>query len=1168
MARQIREWVTGYSGDALTLAGNLRSAVARLDAITAAEEEERRLGELWIRVQADLTVFRSALVRVEGSMTQQLGVRLAALMEAADTSMTSVLEAIVDKSEAYLAAASGWREAMDRLPETHDYAGAAAAYHAEKRLADDILWLADHAVAMNRQPTRCDCRLSPEDHGRDAHLLHDAGFSRAPLFERWSAPAVRERWTLRAKSDALRLAATPSAEGLRITRTAEAGPIRVQQGLDAARIGGDCGSLVLRISVGEDEPGAVAWAAIIQSSPGTGDWTFFRKFRLEEEPIAAGSVFGGSIDASGFDAAFDYELCVQMEASDTSLDLHEIDLVAIPRKADTAGQETTAPIGQGGSRANALVIAWDMGHNPVGRAHLLAEMLAQSGNVALLGPQFDRYGSELWAPLRGMTLPHRSFAASAMRDFLEGAVEAAAKADPDVVVVSKARFPSMLLAMLIKHRTGAPVVLDIDDHELSFFADRSPLSLLDLLRDDGALGDLDMPFGESWTRLAEGLVGGFDGITTSNAALRQRFGGEIVRHARDGARFRPDAAARTATRADFGIAAEDRVILFLGTPRAHKGVVRLAEAIARLGDPNLRLCVIGTANRDMAARLRAVAGARIDLLPDQSWERLPDLVRMADGIALLQDPGSPVAEYQFPAKLTDALASGVPVAITDVAPLADVPADVAVRIKDDGDLDAFLRKIAAAPQAATWDTAGRAYFERELSYAANAPRLEALIDRVRAAPPVWPGQWSRIFDYLSDRWDVSLPHGRPDWSPQKLSAPPLRRGARFDVAFFWKQNDSGLYGRRHDMIAKYLAESGRVGRIIQFDAPIAGRNLTQQARPDAGPVLDHGSLIASGAIERFLGVADDARIQRRTFIHSSGRKAESLLGRALPRRDEYTQWVADVFGERHEGRPIISWVAPVADDYPAVHDAIGFPLAIADLVDDQRAMDQQPERRARTAQSYAETLRRADIVFANCDSVADAFSSFRQDAVIVPNAAEAFAPLGAPPRIGGVEGPVAGYVGNLRDRIDVALIERLARERPALTIALIGSAHGDPPVLKLRDLPNVRFLGVKRYEEAVDYIRGFDVAIMPHLDNAITRVMNPLKLYVYGAAGVPVVTTQVANIAELAPFVHVARDAEDFIAAIDLAIAAPRGARPALPPQMTWPARIETILATIDDYLG
>ena len=49
-----------------------------------------------------------------------------------------------------------------------------------------------------------------------------------------------------------------------------------------------------------------------------------------------------------------------------------------------------------------------------------------------------------------------------------------------------------------------------------------------------------------------------------------------------------------------------------------------------------------------------------------------------------------------------------------------------------------------------------------------------------------------------------------------------------NVVMFWKQNDSELYGRRSDMVAKYLASRGDVGKVLVLDAPIDSDALEQR----------------------------------------------------------------------------------------------------------------------------------------------------------------------------------------------------------------------------------------------------------------------------------------------------------------------------------------------------
>jgi hypothetical protein len=75
------------------------------------------------------------------------------------------------------------------------------------------------------------------------------------------------------------------------------------------------------------------------------------------------------------------------------------------------------------------------------------------------------------------------------------------------------------------------------------------------------------------------------------------------------------------------------------------------------------------------------------------------------------------------------------------------------------------------------------------------------------------------------------------------------------------------------------------------------------------------------------------------------------------------------------------------------------------------------------------------------------------------------------------------------------------------------------------------------YPQLLSYLRAFDVGIMPHLSNSMTEKMNPLKLYNHFGAGIPIVSTEVANLEDLRSYVRTASNPDTFIAAIEACLA-------------------------------
>jgi glycosyltransferase involved in cell wall biosynthesis len=127
--------------------------------------------------------------------------------------------------------------------------------------------------------------------------------------------------------------------------------------------------------------------------------------------------------------------------------------------------------------------------------------------------------------------------------------------------------------------------------------------------------------------------------------------------------------------------------------------------------------------------------------------------------------------------------------------------------------------------------------------------------------------------------------------------------------------------------------------------------------------------------------------------------------------------------------------------------------------------------------------------------------------------------------------PVLGFHGLIADWVDIAMLAELAKRRPEWSIVVVGRADTD--ISPLEGLSNVHVLGHRPYERLPEYLRGFDVALLPFLQNELTINANPLKLREYLAAGLPVVAAPLPEIARLRPLVELATTAEEYEHAIE-----------------------------------
>ena len=359
---------------------------------------------------------------------------------------------------------------------------------------------------------------------------------------------------------------------------------------------------------------------------------------------------------------------------------------------------------------------------------------------------------------------------------------------------------------------------------------------------------------------------------------------------------------------------------------------------------------------------------------------------------------------------------------------------------------------------------------------------------------------------------------------------------KMDIVFFWKQNDTGIYGRRQDMLVKYLSKDPRVHRILHFDPPI---NIFQsgKATVKAGQVgrHSHARLIFYQTLRRKFRLEDTEKIRYDTFIFITKCRIPKFMKWILPSERDYLDYLKWVFRRHKLGeRRTIFWVCPNNIHFPSIEHRFKSDLVIADVIDDQRKWNINSKKKEELQRNYRDILARSHLVFANCQNVMDSMQEFTSNIHIVPNAAEILESEARhwkkPAELRCLQGPVIGYVGTLDTaRIDLDLLTSVAIKRPEWNLTFIGSMHMGKEIKKLNKFKNVHFLGVRTYDQAIRYIRYFDVAMIPHLDNELTRHMNPLKLYVYLSLHVPIVTTPIANIGDFAEFIQIGRTPEEFI---------------------------------------
>jgi len=496
---------------------------------------------------------------------------------------------------------------------------------------------------------------------------------------------------------------------------------------------------------------------------------------------------------------------------------------------------------------------------------------------------------------------------------------------------------------------------------------------------------------------------------------------------------------------------------------------------------------------------------------------------------LIQKEESDISKYQLPAKVVDALAMGIPVLATRTEPLEVLIQAGAVEPVTLGELSIKIdQMLSNSDSLQLSQLEKRDLFLQQYSYKAVGEKIFTEMLHSLKSPKKFP---HNILDFQEIQKKLPV---RED--PAAACQSGEHEG--WDIVLFWKQNDTGIYGRRSDMLIKYLSRRSEIRKIVVFDMPISIEALRDKGTHKG---IVHDRLIYQETMLRDWGIRDNDKVSFHTFIYRTDRSDEAKQVWRYPDKNDYMQFIENRLNSLSI-RPnhSIFWFYPQNSYIIKIVKQFQPKLKIVDLVDDHRTWPDLSEvKKLYISNHYKEVLKIADLSFANCQKVQQSFQKYFQDIKLIPNGCE----LEPPPvfcedkrfqKFKSIKGPKLGYVGNLEQgKIDIELIKHLAVNRPDWNIILIGSTHANPQILELDEYPNIYFFGVIPYPDVRTWIKALDVAILPHLNSEKTQSMNPLKLYVYCSMGVPVVSTDIENLDELKPFISIAGSYDDFIQKVE-----------------------------------
>lgn len=323
------------------------------------------------------------------------------------------------------------------------------------------------------------------------------------------------------------------------------------------------------------------------------------------------------------------------------------------------------------------ILTPDLSHNCLGRAYLLAKILQRHYEIEIVGPVF---GDGIWEPVanyKGITYKYVKIYGR-FKPYWQ-IIELAKKIEGDAIYASKPLFTSFGVGLLKKLSDGKPLVLDIDDWQMGFIKeDYSNLSVIHRFKSLTASTLFLYSIGSYWNNLlGEKLARFANKITVSNHFLQAKFGGEIIWHVRNTMVLNPDKFDKSLIRKRHRIKEAEKIVMFFGTPRPHKGIEDLIKAITIIKKPEVILVIVGVDYKDsyclnlIESAKKRLGDKRFIDFGLQPFEKVPEFLAMAD-IVVIPQRGNFATIGQIPAKVFDAMAMAKPIIATSVSDLPEI----------------------------------------------------------------------------------------------------------------------------------------------------------------------------------------------------------------------------------------------------------------------------------------------------------------------------------------------------------------------------------------------------------------------------------------------------------------------------------------------------------------
>ena len=696
------------------------------------------------------------------------------------------------------------------------------------------------------------------------------------------------------------------------------------------------------------------------------------------------------------------------------------------------------------------VVCWDGGHNPIGRAKVLYDVLEGNRPVVLFAYMFREFGGEIWRPISssnihyvGIPWGERQTYHRLLRDW---------GVQFDTLWICKPRLPGLELSKHLSH-SRTKLVLDMDDNEAHF---------------SSSIGSLLKPYGRSSIGYGHKKIQEIAAKTVASKSLQDDFGGEIVRHART-----LDSNMR---RIDPRVSA--RVVGFLGTVRPHKNVLEAAQMVrdyAKKQDSAIEFHVYGDVSPEkLVSELRASNAKVHGLVPAASVSKVVSQCEvMITGFPSESETDSPITRYQITAKIGDSLACGKPVLVPETESVAD--------LKDVDGIYLFTRENFESQLEKALAHRGKIAFPAQFTFSAA---YKAFQDAERVANE-------------SARAGIVL-------GAAEKASPSSSAGSVKTLVLLWKQHDAGIYGRRVDQLARSYKRLYPDRRVIILELVHAGdqkkyKNKDNDWRSDFDIIRDRMNAKIVG------GIIDDDGVEYRSISYPLDAELESHFKLFVDRHQLNPS--NTVFVVFPIVRPLIHiWNSLRA--FPVITDIVDNQFAWMSSRDRPIFYSQY----LGLAKSSKHVVFNSTRNMSEMRDIG--IIPWDQEVSHIPNWYELPASVKSRPNVGAelVRSGLV-YSGNMNDRIHWELLHVLAKSGVEVNL-IGGAYRAGEALWKLLEHDNVVYHGPLAEEETISVLSRCKVAVMPHTRDAFSNFMNPLKLHMYAELGLPTVSSKVEGVLE------------------------------------------------------